>query len=415
MKKIRGIIFIIIVICLVQNILNCRTINIKIENDFVGNNKTIAYMSYNENGSDTKNSEGVENKRELEENFDGIKNDVNNNLLDLVPENAKDTVNETLDGQNFLDAIKTLNIFTIIEAIKNEALKYIKDPLNIFVNTLMVILITAIFHTFKDNFLRGSLKQVVTYVSSIYIITFLALPMLEIINSVKDVILSSNTFMISFIPFFSSFLTASGKPVSAGVYSAMLFSLTQIISFCISNFLLPMLTLFFAFSLAGSINSSFNIVAITDGVKKIVVISLCVLITGFVSLLSFQSVVSSAGDNILAKTSKFMIGNFIPFVGGALSDAVTSVYGYMGLIKNGVGIFGVIVIILTFAPLLIQLSLTFIFTYISEIISDVLSIKEISVLLKAVNSTVTITIAIIMSVLVVTVMSFSLLLVIGGV
>lgn len=388
-----------------------KTIHINMKNDL--NNYDVNYI---ENFSNEVSGDEYTNETyDYTDEFNDIKDNVNKELLSLIPDDTKKIVDENIKENNFLDAVQNFDILSIFDIVKNEILKYIKDPFNIFVNTLVVILITAIFHSFKDNFLKDSLKQVITYISGIYIITFLALPMLEIIENVEKVIINSNTFMISFIPFFGYFLTAAGKPISSGVYTSILFLITQVISFCISNFLLPILTLFFAFCLCGSINNSFNIIAITEGVKKIVIISLCVLITCFVSLLSFQSVISNSADGLLLKTGKFMLGNFIPFVGGALSDALTSVYGYMGLIKNGIGIFCVIVILLNFIPLLVQLGLTFLFTYISEIISDILGVKEISIILKSINSTVTITIAILVSILIVTITSFSLLLVVGGI
>ncbi|MGL5972940.1 MAG: stage III sporulation protein AE, partial [Oscillospiraceae bacterium] len=329
----------------------------------------------------------TENIVTYNEEVDSLKGDVKKNLKDIIPKETEDILSSSSLTEDLLNEIGNFNIFNIFDIVIKQISNYVSKPLNIFVNIVVIILFTAIFYSFRDNFLKNSLKQVITYVSGICIITIISMPILELITNIKNVILAANQFMISFIPIFSSLLMASGKALSSAAYSSILFSVTQFTGFLIGNFLVPLLSVFFAFSISGAITSTFNILAITDSVKKIVTISLGVVITFFVSLLSLQSLITTSGDDLILKTSKFMVGNFIPVIGGALSDAVSSVYGYMSVFKNTVGVFGVIILILTFLPTFLQLISTYFFIYLSNIISDILDLKEIKLLLKAVLST----------------------------
>ena len=63
--------------------------------------------------------------------------------------------------------------------------------------------------------------------------------------------------------------------------------------------------------------------------------------TIFTGLLSIQSVVGSSADTLTSKTAKYVISNCVPVVGGAVSDAYSTVKGSLSLLKNGIGGVGI--------------------------------------------------------------------------
>ncbi len=70
-----------------------------------------------------------------------------------------------------------------------------------------------------------------------------------------------------------------------------------------------------------------------------------IVLTIFVGLLSIEGSLSSSVDGLTAKTTKAAVSSFIPVVGKILGDAVDTVIGCTSILKNAVGIIGVIVII----------------------------------------------------------------------
>ena len=66
---------------------------------------------------------------------------------------------------------------------------------------------------------------------------------------------------------------------------------------------------------------------------------LSIVMTIFVSLLTIQNLIGVAADNAGTKAVKFAVSNFIPVVGGALSDAYTTVQSCVKVLKSGVGAF----------------------------------------------------------------------------
>ena len=68
-------------------------------------------------------------------------------------------------------------------------------------------------------------------------------------------------------------------------------------------------------------------------------------LTIFVAIVSLEGNLSSSVDGITAKTTKAVVSSAIPIVGKILGDAVDSVLGCGIILKNAVGIVGVIIIV----------------------------------------------------------------------
>lgn len=69
------------------------------------------------------------------------------------------------------------------------------------------------------------------------------------------------------------------------------------------------------------------------------------MLTVFVGLLSLEGTLSSGVDGLTAKTAKAAVSNFIPIVGKVLGDSIDTVIGCASILKNAVGLVGVIIII----------------------------------------------------------------------
>ena len=86
------------------------------------------------------------------------------------------------------------------------------------------------------------------------------------------------------------------------------------------------------------------------------------MLTIFVGLLSLEGTLSSGVDGLTAKTAKAAISNFIPVVGKVLGDSIDTVIGCASILKNAVGIVGVVIIIgICITPIIKLATLTIIY------------------------------------------------------
>jgi stage III sporulation protein AE len=98
---------------------------------------------------------------------------------------------------------------------------------------------------------------------------------------------------------------------------------------------------------------------------------------------------------MLAKTAKYSVDNFVPIVGSFAADSLDLILSCAAVIKNGVGIFGLIIILtLLIMPMIKILAVALIFK-VSAVVIEPIANKTISDSLNEVGNTV-ITLAIIL-------------------
>lgn len=345
---------------------------------------------------------------------DEVKEKAKGQLEKAVPDQVKDTMDEydlnSLEKDKFLG----FGIGEFFQVIIGYLKDYYKTPFTLFANIVFIILITALISGFQTEFLTDQLQKVLSFISVIAVLGVLIGPLLKLIDGLNTTITTCNNFLIAFVPIFASVIAASGKTVSALTYSSLLFALNQFVAFVVRTLLMPLVSIYLAFSVSEA-TSTINLSSITKGIKKFVTISLGILMTVFVSFLSLQTIIANAGDSVTLKTGKFIVGNFVPVIGGALSDAFSSVYSCLGLLKGLIGSFGIITVILSFLPALIQYSMTYLALYLASIVSDLLDIKPISKLLQSVCTCLSIMLAVIVCFAFLMIISVTIILIVGAV
>lgn len=90
---------------------------------------------------------------------------------------------------------------------------------------------------------------------------------------------------------------------------------------------------------------------------------------------------------ITAKTTKAAVSNFIPVVGKILGDTVDSVMGCSSILKNAVGVVGVIIIIGICIIPIIKLTILTITYYIATAVCEPIADSKIISLLGQVSDT----------------------------
>jgi stage III sporulation protein AE len=92
----------------------------------------------------------------------------------------------------------------------------------------------------------------------------------------------------------------------------------------------------------------------------------------FIGVITIYGITGSAMDGLALRTAKFATSAFVPVVGGMFSDAVSVVMSASLLLKNAVGVFGILVIAMVCVfPLIKLLALTMILKIAGALIQPV--------------------------------------------
>ena len=158
-----------------------------------------------------------------------------------------------------------------------------------------------------------------------------------------DVIDAMGVFINKLSPILMITLIASGKVTSASAFSPVFSGAVYVISVILRSCLVPLLTFGAVLSVAGNINSKMQISNFTRVIRSLSKWLMAAVITVFTGISAIYGFSAPALDALSAKAVKFAVGSMVPVVGNFLSDSLETVISGTRLMKNSVGVSGIVV------------------------------------------------------------------------
>lgn len=326
---------------------------------------------------------------------------------------------ESVDIGKFINEAEkyTKEVFkdTDIEGLLNTAISgnidnqsLVKNILGLFgketmvsIRTIASIMIVIIIHSILKSISEGlenkSIGQISYYIQYILIVTLIISNFAEIISMVKDSVINLVSFSNTLIPILITLVLTTGNVVSANLIQPILLFLITFIGNFILNIIIPIILASTTLGIVSKISDRVQLDKLSKFLKSGSVWILAVILTIFVSVLSIEGSLSSSVDGVTAKTAKVAVSSFIPVVGKILGDAVDTVIGCTSILKNAVGIVGVIVIIGICIKPIIKLLLLMAIYYIGAAICEPIADSKIVKLLQQMGDTFKILLAILCS------------------
>lgn len=233
--------------------------------------------------------------------------------------------------------------------IKKAFLKLIGNELavaiKLMVSVLVIIIINSICKAIIENLGNEETAKIVYFLQYMAIITIVLTSFKEILFLTRETILKIVSFMNLLVPLFTTLILTTGSFSSANVIQPiLLFFINFVGNFC-NNFLIPLILILISLTVISNISDKVQIASITKFFKSSIVWILGIVLTIFTCLLSLEGTLSSSVDGLTSKTAKAVVANFIPVVGKIMGDTVETVIGCSNILKNTVGIIGVVIII----------------------------------------------------------------------
>ena len=317
---------------------------------------------------------------QLEEQLDAVGRD---ELMAQVPEATRKLMeSEELYDMSFKSLIGMTpgRFFSTLWRIFLDGLK---KPIRALGTMLGIVLLCSLLESLRAGSFQEALSGVFQTISVLCILTSIAMPVLDCIMKVSATIKNVALFMLSFIPIFSAAMVSAGQPISGSTYSIFLMGVCQLVAQVISQTLIPLMSVYLAISICGSFVPDLKVVSAVGGIKTAINWAMGFMLTVFVALLSIQSILSYSADGVTVKATKFLIASLVPVAGSVLSDAFTAAYGCLRLVKTTIGVYGIIVVLLTFLPILLQVTIWMAITRVIAVASDVMGITRVSDILRS--------------------------------
>lgn len=302
-------------------------------------------------------------------------NDITQQLDDTIPQNAENVLdNIQLDNLSFSDIYHD-----IVDSIIGEIL----IPKDLIVSLVVIILITALIQSFNEV---TKSKKLFEMISILVCIKVLIVPISNLITNIQSVILSNGAFINSFNPIFTSIMVATGSISTSATYGAFTYIACQLWVQFADKLILPFMSICLGLCCVNSLCREISLGEIIKLIKKYINWFMTVSMFLFSGILSLQSSITNLSDRVSSKAIKFMVSNGVPIVGNAVSDICENVRASMLLIKSGVGFIGIIVLMISVIPPILNVGLVRIVISLGETLSDILGIECIKRLLSDISA-----------------------------
>ncbi len=244
---------------------------------------------------------------------------------------------------------------------------------------LVIIIINSILNCITEGLQNKSISQIAFYVQYILIVTIAVGNFSTIISSIKESINEMTNFTNMLIPIMMTLIISTGNVTSATVLQPIIVFMTALIGNFINNVAIPITLCSTSLGIISKISSKVQVDRLAKRMKSSVIWIIGIILTLFVTVVSLDGSLSSSVDAVTSKTTKAAVSNLIPIVGKILGDAVDSVIGCSAILKNAVGVVGIIIVIAIsigpIAKLLMLMGVYYIAAAVCEPIADEKIIK----------------------------------------
>ena len=265
----------------------------------------------------------------------------------------------------------------IIKILGNE----VNSNIKILISILVIIVIHGILKSITDSLENSNVSQIIYFVQYILIVTLIMSNFTEIIKLIKETANNLVGFINLLMPLLLTLMVYTGNITTSTVLEPILLFISNFIGNIIVNVLIPIVLIIVVFSIISKISDRVQVEKISKFLKSGVVWFLVVVLTIFVGVVSLEGTLSSSVDGITAKTAKAAVSSVIPVVGKVLGDVVDSVLGCGVILKNAVGVVGVIVIIgICILPVLKIATLSIMYSLASAVVQPVADDKIVKLL-----------------------------------
>jgi stage III sporulation protein AE len=253
-----------------------------------------------------------------------------------------------LSSKNLTDFVKEDASVSIMSWIKGLG-KYLFHELilngKLLGSLILLTLFAAVLQTVQNAFESHAVNKVAYAVVYLVLIT-LALGSFSLaVSYTNNAIEAMSNFMYAILPLVISIMASVGSVTSVAFFHPIILFLINTSGIIISTIVLPLFFLSALLHIVSSLNDNYKATQLANLLRNAGLMIITGFLTIFLGVISIQGAVAAVTDGIAVRTAKFVTGNFIPVIGRMFTDAADTVISASMLLKNTIGLVGVIIVL----------------------------------------------------------------------
>lgn len=220
----------------------------------------------------------------------------------------------------------------------------VKKAVRSAVLLLVIVLLTSLAESASALGQDGALKPV--QMAAALAITAAAVSDANtLIGLGRDLIERMELFSKVLLPTITAAAAAAGAPGGAAARQLAVLLFSDILMSLIDRLLMPLVYVYIAACTAFAALGNEGLKRIAALLKRVIAWILTSVLLLFVGYLTISGAIAGTTDALTVKAAKFTVSSMVPVVGGILSDAAETVLAGAGVLKQSIGVFGMLVVI----------------------------------------------------------------------
>ncbi|AIM13585.1 stage III sporulation protein AE [Bacillus anthracis] len=237
---------------------------------------------------------------------------------------------------------------------------------------IMLTIFSALLQSLQSAFSKSSVSKIADAVVYMVLIIFALNSFYVVMTYARETIQTMVDFILALLPILLALIATGGGVVSVAFFHPIIIFLMNTSGLLMNYIVLPLLLLATILSIVSTMSDQYKVTKLSKLLQNVSVGIIGIFLTIFLGVLSVQGTATAVADGIAVKTAKFVTGNFIPVVGRMFTEAADTVISASGLLKNTVGIIGLVILCLIVAFPAIQIfCIAFIYKFAAAVLQPV--------------------------------------------
>lgn len=265
----------------------------------------------------------------------------------------KQFIKELTDGN------VTISPRSIIDSLSSSLIGGFTDVLPTLIGIIAIAVLFSIIFGLTQGFLKKQTVDIVYFVCYSAIITTVVAMVTGLVKDIKRTIEVLAGVVNAVYPPLVTLLTAVGGGVSTGLFNPGLAIVASVVGNIMTVVVLPLFIATVVFSIVGSISDNVKLDKLQSATRYIGGGVMTLTFGGLIAYLSISGLIGGTVDSASIKATKYLVSSYVPVIGGYLSQGVDLVRVGMVIVKNALGVSGIIaVILIVLTPAIKLLALT---------------------------------------------------------
>ena len=286
----------------------------------------------------------------LEENVNSQLSALDTGIFDKFIYSLDERSHKIFSAATFGDKLRTVvsgGLSTDYEGVFGVALAVFFDEALGLLPVLASICALAIFSSLlsfakADGSKSGDTLHFVCYIAIVLVVLNVIFQLVTGLTAAIDTI---TQFMSLVFPLILTLMTASGSAVSGGIYQPAVALLCSSVAGIFSAVIVPLFTASIILNVVANFTDNVRVAKFAGVFKSTGQWITGIAFTVFLAFLSIQGIQASTYDSVSVRAVKYAIGNSVPIVGGYIKDGFNLILGSTVLIKNAVGVTGLLLLL----------------------------------------------------------------------